>query len=209
LAVEIDEEGVLIPKLTTLLVATILLATGACHRGEQAEADNLAHAAASQATLARHPAPTPLPPEEALAAAFAVAFPKGGLIGKTDKQLQFVARDLAPLAGGERVAVLADGTGVGLNTCHPCTGKLRITYVRRQGTGFTPIEPPIVRTIEGNGFGGPPDWKLDTTGPVPIVTLDAGYTGQGCTVTQTSVWRLEPDGVVEERAAARRSEEGC
>jgi hypothetical protein len=188
-----------------IAILVLLLAAAACHRGERQEADNLAHAPAAHPK----PAPPPLPPEQAMAAAFAAAFPDGALVGDENSQIQYVARDMVPLAGGDRVAVLADGTGVGLNTCHACTGKLRITYVARQGTGFIPLRPAIGRTIEGNGFGGPPQWKLDTTGPLPTVTLTAGFTGQGCTETVTTLWRLEPRRVVEDRAAMRRTEEGC
>ena len=178
----------------------VLLLVAGC--GRQPAAENAANETAARPVAEAKP----LPPWQQIAAAFAVAYPKGAVVNTDMSELTFVAKRLVPV-GSDRVALLAEGGQE--DGCHACTGQLRVTYLRRDGAGFAALTPTVEAAIAGNGFGAPPDWTLVTTGPVPLLTITAGYTAQGCTETQTEVYRLEPAGVVEDKAAKKTAKEGC
>jgi hypothetical protein len=188
-------------------LASLALSCGliACSK----QSDTRGQAAPDNVVVAAPPAarPAALPPAQALAAAFAVAFPGGAVVGKGDDQLTYEPEKLVPLPGGDHVALLAEGSND--DTCHDCTGKLRVTYLARTGAGFAPLALPIETTIDGDGFGGPPSWKLAENGRVPLLTIGTGYMAQGCTETRSTVYRLETAGVVRDRTATRQGADGC
>ncbi|MFI4974567.1 MAG: hypothetical protein ACHP84_08515 [Caulobacterales bacterium] len=160
--------------------------------------------APSPATVAKPPqaaappaAPVALTPKQALAAAFAAAFPAGaretqanGDYVLTYSPLKLIALDKA----GDRVALISGGEGQGMQgTCHACTGNLRITYLVRTGAGFAPTRPPVVQDTGGDGFGGLPQWKLIRADRFPALRIVTGYTAQGCTTEDVTVFLLQPN----------------
>jgi hypothetical protein len=157
-----------------------------------------------------------------LSAAFQAAFPQGatetisvgggddassgGGSGDDGYPLTFTAKTLVPVADGV-VALVAEGEDP--DACHVCVGKLSVTYLKPTGDGYAPLDPPVSTMIDGDGFGGAPDWKVASGSSGPTLRIKTSYGDQGCSATSVIVYRLKPDGIVEDKAASKSGAEAC
>jgi len=156
--------------------------------------------------------PPRLTPKQQLAAAFRAVFPGGEIEHQEDGNydLTLVPRKLVPLnADGSVLALITEGGNP--DACHLCLGRLHVDYVQASGGQYTAVQPAVQETLEGNGFGYPPNWKLIHRRDGPALRVEAGFTEQGCTATTISIYRLTPDGISEDKSAFRSSSEprGC
>jgi hypothetical protein len=177
------------------------VALAACHPNSRSSA--------LSSPRAESPAPTPriaIDPtarRAQLDRAFAAAFPSGASedVAEMNYTLTFHPARLLPVGGDGTVALVSVGEGSD-GACHPCVGKLRITYLTQTPSGFAPLRPAIQADIDGDGFGGGPnDWKVVKTADGWSLHVETSFTEQGCTIDHNTVWILGRSGVVEDKPA--------
>jgi len=133
--------------------------------------------------------------DEQLAAAFRVAFGKGGAVvlkrqGEMKENVKYTPGDLVNAPFGP--VLLSPGEVV--DAAHASSGKLAAIYLTRTDTGFT-VAKKFVPAAETGSNGQIADWSVNRSfGELPVVTVDGGGTWQGCTVSITTLLELTPDG---------------
>jgi hypothetical protein len=133
--------------------------------------------------------------DEQLAAAFSVAFGKGGSVvlkkqGEMKESVRYTPGDLVAAPFG--TVLLSPGEVV--SPAHASSGKLAAIYLTKTDKGFT-VEKKFVPATETGSFGKIGEWSVSKSfGALPVVTVDGGGTWQGCTVGITTLLELTPDG---------------
>jgi hypothetical protein len=80
--------------------------------------------------------------------------------------------------------------------CHACSGSLSVHYLKHTASGFKPWGKVDDYGFTGNGFGAPPNWSIRRDlEDYPVLAIQTGYTGQGCTSAQQDLVALTPEGV--------------
>lgn len=78
--------------------------------------------------------------------------------------------------------------------CHACTGNLSVHYLKRTALGLKPWGTVNDYEFDGDGFGAPPNWSVRRDlERYPVLVIETGYTGQGCTSAQQSLVELTPE----------------
>ena len=81
------------------------------------------------------------------------------------------------------------------DNCHACTGGLSVHYLKRTASGFEPWGAVDGYRFDGDGFGAPPNWSIRRDlEDYPVLVIETGYTGQGCTSAQQALVELTPEG---------------
>jgi hypothetical protein len=144
--------------------------------------------------LAAANAPASSAQADELKAAFAVAYPSAQAETAAGALLLFTPQALIPI-GDQTFALLATGTAVSdIDSCHACSGALRITYLVRTAFGESRLELPSERLewdIPGNDFGAAPEWKAKQIDGKPVVEVSTGGMTQGCTYSAKEVYQLD------------------
>jgi hypothetical protein len=133
--------------------------------------------------------------DDQLAAAFQVAFGKGGAVvlkrqGEMKENVRYTPGDLVNAPFG--TVLLSPGEVV--SPAHASSGKLAAIYLTRTDKGFT-VEKKFVPATETGSFGKIGEWSVSKSfGELPVVSVEGGGTWQGCTVSVTTLLELTPDG---------------
>jgi hypothetical protein len=133
--------------------------------------------------------------DDQLAAAFQVAFGKGGAVvlkrqGEMKESVRYTPGDLVNAPFGP--VLLSPGEVVG--PAHANSGKLAAIYLTRTDKGFT-VAKKFVPAAETGSFGKIGGWSVSRSfGALPIVTVEGGGTWQGYTCSVTTLLELAPDG---------------
>ena len=161
----------------------------ACGRTHQATAPVAAHA--KPPARAAHS-------KTELEAAFRAAFgkPSPVTIGTKDVAMTFTPAGLVDVDRSAGILALV-ANGQNKDDCHACTGSLSVRYVKRTPAGFQPWGKADGYQFNGNGFGGPPQWKVRRDlEDNPVLAIETGFTGQGYTCAAQDLAELTPDGAV-------------
>ncbi len=79
--------------------------------------------------------------------------------------------------------------------CHACSGALSVRYVKRTATGFERLSSFEGLQLSGDGFGAPPRWTVrKDLEDYPVLAVESGWTGQGCTSAGQALVELTPTG---------------
>ena len=145
-----------------------------------------------------------------LQAAFAVAFPSGAT-EKNDSgdTLTYTAKKLVLVVSDGSVQALISEGSQGDNAGHIELGSLRITYLNSTGDTFSRPDPRTQETLQGNGFGQPPDWAIVQLHQKPAVRVKYTYSNQGCTDTTIDVYVLDAGGIDQDKHASKPMKETC
>ncbi|MHA0111868.1 hypothetical protein ACXYUI_33070, partial [Klebsiella pneumoniae] len=72
---------------------------------------------------------------------------------------------------------------------------LSVRYLKRTASGFEHMAGDPRLDHFGDGFGAPPNWSVRRDLEIgPVLVIETGYTGQGCTVANQSLVELMPSG---------------
>lgn len=169
----------------------------------------LAAAFALAACGGGQPAPSPSPtatptptasatpaaaPADQLAAAVALAFPKDKVVqSEVGERYVFDTHRLIDTPFGPVLA----SEGRVPDAAHVTSGRIDLTYLTRQGSGFA-IAKTYPAVIQVGSFGQMTRWAVrDDLADVPVIAAYGGFTGQGVTCGQTVLTELRASGPVE------------
>lgn len=153
---------------------------------------------------APEPAPAPAPPQAAapaeppalpegdrLAAAVKAAFPRGPAVAdENGARYTFENSRLIDTPSGPVLV----SEGAADDGAHASAGRLDIFYLKAAGAGFA-VAKAYPKAVEIGSFGRMREWGVSNAfGPLPVVSAEGGFTGQGYTCGFVILTELAPGG---------------
>ncbi len=138
--------------------------------------------------------PAPVSQSARLAAAVAVAFPRGNTAEDKDgDRYTFADHKLIDVPFGP--VLVSEGRVKDFS--HISAGRLDVAYLQSSGAGFT-LAHAYPAAVKIGSFGQMSEWSVsDKFADVPTIDAEGGFTGQGYTCGAAILTELRPDGPAE------------
>ena len=132
------------------------------------------------------------------------------------QKLLFSPKVLVPL-GNNTFALIAEGAAPTeppeAVACHACSGKLRVTFVKKSGDAFGLLSPMVQADVDGDGWGRAPEWRISQSPNggmgIAVLTVHTTYADMGSLSCSTDVYRLTSKAIVKIKTGKNRPEGEC